>query len=424
MLKKVLFVLFLCTADLLLLLVFWPRHETGQHTAALNAAVHIIEQGSADYSRLAEELAGTGMVLLDANGGVLYTSSEHVPIDPVAGAGAGYATLPVKLADGPGTLIIENPEMDAARNTQDEFAVLSIVFVIVFGISLLAYLLWLDRRIVRPFRNIQNVAEEIARGNLDMPLSMDRGGTFGAFTESFDLMRAELSRAQASEAKALSEKKELVAKLSHDLRTPIASIQAVSELGALTSDGAAAERFSQIHDKTQQMNLLVGNLLNAAIEEQTELAVALRCVQSSEIEELLRGSDYQQWVVLTQQLPDCAVMADPVRLQQVFDNILINAYKYGKAPVTVSGYLQNGEFLLEAEDAGGGVPMDEVPKLHMKYFRGSNAKNAPGGGLGLYICNELLAAMNAEMLVRNGDTGLAISVILPLCRRKAAFSES
>lgn len=423
MLKQILVIILICAAELLLLTV-WPRHVTGQHTAALNAAVHIIEQGDADYSRLADELAGTDMALFAADGGVLYSSSEDIPADPVAAVGAGYSALPVQLGDTQGILVIRNPEVDAARDAQGEFAVLSAVFVLVSGIAMLAYVFWLDRRIVRPFRNVRSVAEEIARGNLNVPLSMDRGGTFGAFTESFDLMRTELLRAQTAEAKALDGKKELVSKLSHDLRTPIASIQAVSELGMLTADGTAAERFSQIHDKTLQMNYLVSNLLNATLEEQTELAITLRCMSSAEVEELLLGSDYKHWTRFEEQLPDCTVTADPVRLQQVFDNIFANAYKYGKAPVTVSGHLQNGQFLLEAQDAGDGVPSDEVPKLHTKYFRGSNAKDAPGGGLGLYICSELLAAMHGETLVRNGDKGLAVSVILPLCRRKATFNES
>lgn len=423
MLKRALCILIIFAAQLLLLLGVWPHHEPGQYTAALNAAVHVVERGSSDYARLARELQGMSVLLLDAAGNVLY-SSGGIPPDPVAGVGAGYSALPVQLANAQGILVVRNPEVDAVKAAEDKFAILSVISVITSAALMLGCLLWLDRAIVRPFRNVKNVAEEIARGNLDVPLSMDRGGTFGAFTESFDLMRTKLAFSQAAEAKALEDKKELIAKLSHDIRTPIASIQAVSELGMLTSDCAAAERFSQICDKTLQMNQLVSNLLHAAIQEQTTLTVTLRCVSADEVKELLRGSDYQQWMDLIEPLPDCAVLADPVRLQQMFDNIFINAYKYGSAPVAVRGCVQDGAFLLELEDAGGGVPEDEAPRLHTKYFRGSNAKNAQGGGLGLYICSELLGAMNGELIVRNGDRGLDVSMILPLCRHKETLRDS
>ena len=63
---------------------------------------------------------------------------------------------------------------------------------------------------------------------------MDRENVFGAFTESFDLMRHELRRARERERRASQSKKELVAKLSHDIKTPIASIRAVAEVMAVT----------------------------------------------------------------------------------------------------------------------------------------------------------------------------------------------
>ena len=394
MLKQFRLVVCICAAELLVFVLSLPGHVSGQ----------------------AARQIGRDLVLLDANDEVLYQTSGDIPTEPVAAAGSGFSVLPVRLEAGRGLLILTSPEVEAAHETVDSTVALVTAFTAVSGIIMLTYALWLDQRILRPFRNIKSVAEEIARGHLEVPLTMDRGGTFGAFTESFDLMRTELERARAAEAKALADKKELIAKLSHDLRTPIASIQAVSELGALTSGEREAARFVQIHAKTLQMSLLVTNLLSAAVEEQTELSVALRCVAAQEVIQLLQAADYQRWMEL-QQFPSCCVAADPVRLQQVFDNIFANAYKYGRAPVKAEGYLQSGKLLLLLEDMGDGVPIDEVSRLHIRYFRGVNSRNAPGAGLGLYICDELLQAMSGELLVRNGDRGLCVSVILPLCRQ-------
>ena len=63
--------------------------------------------------------------------------------------------------------------------------------------------MYLDRAVVRPFRQLKDFARRVAGGNLDIPLEMDRGNLFGAFTESFDIMREELKKARLAEAKVL-----------------------------------------------------------------------------------------------------------------------------------------------------------------------------------------------------------------------------
>ena len=90
--------------------------------------------------------------------------------------------------------------------------------------------------VFKPFKKLQSFAVNVARGNLDIPLKMDKNNPFGAFTESFDIMREELAAARQSEYAANRSKKELVASLSHDIKTPVASIKAVSELMLMRAD--------------------------------------------------------------------------------------------------------------------------------------------------------------------------------------------
>lgn len=406
MLKKVLVVVLICAAELLVLSVLRPQPESGSDAVALNALVRSIELAEGDYS--AADADGYAFTVLSRQGAVLYKSQTDMPEEPLSAAAAGCIVLPFRA----GTLIAEQQGSPGDALPQLYYA-LAAAAVFLSAVVMLVYTFWLERRIVKPFRNIRSTAEAIAAGHLDIPLSMDRGGVFGPFTESFDLMRSELERAQAAEAKAAADKRDLIAKLSHDLRTPIASIQAVSELGALTAGDADRRRFEQIAGKTMQLNVLVSNLLNASLEEQTDYTVTVRPVSSAEIRGLLEGADYRRWLRLAP-LPDCSVEADPVRLQQIFDNIFSNAYKYGQSPVLTAGFIQGGELMLEFEDTGGGVGLDEAASLHLRYFRGRNAGDAQGAGLGLYICDQLLRAMRGELLIRNGGLGLQVSVIVPL----------
>ena len=100
-------------------------------------------------------------------------------------------------------------------------------------VLLLIVLLGVEVKVIRPFDKLKEFASAVAAGDLDKPLEMDRENVFGAFTEGFDIMRERLNEARESELQMSISKKELIAQLSHDIKTPIASIKAMSEvLGA------------------------------------------------------------------------------------------------------------------------------------------------------------------------------------------------
>ena len=112
-------------------------------------------------------------------------------------------------------------DMDAARNDRDKILqVFLCILIAAFALAGVWLYFYCERSILFPFRKLQGFARHIASGNLDVPLEMDKNNLFGAFTESFDLMRNELSNAKENERKADRSKKELVASLSHDIKRP------------------------------------------------------------------------------------------------------------------------------------------------------------------------------------------------------------
>ena len=227
---------------------------------------------------------------------------------------------------------------------------------------------------LRPFQKMKDFARRVAGGNLDIPLEMDRYNLFGAFTESFDIMRTELKKARKAEAEANTAKKELVAKLSHDIKTPVASIQAAAEVGAAlaekaqgegpeadgieqgreamknirkTSGGSSSvlegirENYLQIMRKAEQIGTLVTNLFTATLEELEQLTVAPVDMEGDELEMILRDADYLGRAGIPH-IPACLLYADRLRLQQVFDNIFINSYKYAGTQVNVAVRREGG----------------------------------------------------------------------------------
>ena len=291
--------------------------------------------------------------------------------------------------------------------------VLSVAMLMQCGICM-GYIIYLNRTVIRPFHKLKGFAERIAGGNLDIPLEMDRQNLFGAFTESFDIMRSELKRARIAEAEANASKKDLVAKLSHDIKTPVASIKAASELGiALTNSEKVRDNYMQIIRKADQINMLITNLFTATLEELRQLSVIPTDINSQELKIMFENADYLHRAIIPD-IPDCLLYADKLRLQQVFDNIFNNSYKYANTKIDITIYIHSNCLVVGIEDYGGGVSMEELPLLKEKFKRGSNIRDIEGAGLGLYISDYFLKEMYGELVIENGQNGLKVTVIISL----------
>ena len=385
-----------------------------QDTVAVNEILKTVE---ADWKQPDREtvLMSYDYVVLDKSGAVLWKSAEGLS-ESVNAAIAHRDTILDVEQDGNvvGKVIIHNgAEADYTARKRSLVTVLAAV-LLVQVVALLGYTAWLHWRLVKPFQKLKDFARRVAGGNLDVPLEMDRYNLFGAFTESFDLMRSELKKARLAEAQADADKKELVAKLSHDIKTPVASIKAASEVGlALSESERMRDNYTQIIRKADQINTLITNLFTATLEELQQLSVTSVDLSSGELAKLLENADYLHRSVLPQ-IPPCLLYADKLRLQQVLDNIFANSYKYAGTEIVVNVTREGQRLVLAVEDFGGGVPDEELPLLKEKFRRGSNAGDKEGAGLGLFISDYFMKDMQGNLVVENGAGGLRVSVGIPL----------
>ena len=318
-----------------------------------------------------------------------------------------------------GKLLVHNDykEKQTARNHKTASIVATILFSM-FVVSSL-YFLYLKKRVVDPFNKMQDFASEVAAGNLDAPLKMDRGNVFGAFTGAFDIMRDELRASKLREAEAVNARKELVAQLSHDIKTPVTSIKAMADVMELSAkDEEEKETIRSINAKADQIDNLVSNLFHATLEELEHLEVKLGEVTSIDIAHFISEADYKKKCEKFT-IEDAVVQADPLRLNQVINNIFANSYKYADTKMTVRSRVEKGidqaRFLLiEIGDQGGGVPEEELETIFGKFKRGSNADGKDGAGLGLYISRYLMEKMGGEITASNKGGGLLVALRLKL----------
>ena len=145
-------------------------------------------------------------------------------------------------------------------------------------------------------------------------------------------------------------------------KTPIASIKAVAEVMAV---GAEREKEKQqlgiIEAKADQINALISNLFHATLEELQELEVKPAVQDGRSIRELLIQADYLKRAQLGD-IPECLAVFDALRLQQVFDNLFENSYKYAGTPIQVTAETGQGYLSIVCRDYGPGVPEKELDR--------------------------------------------------------------
>jgi len=311
-----------------------------------------------------------------------------------------------------GKLIIYNNTSEVWEDYRSKLVIFSILIIVFIALFCLVYALYIDRSIFYPFRKLQDFARHVADGKLDMPLVMDKRNMFGAFTESFDLMREELAKARENERIANQSKKELVATLSHDIKTPVASIKAVSEIMILKSNNENdRKQLEVINSKADQINDLITNMFNATLEELQELRVTVTEQSSILLYDLIKNADYNKRATISP-IPECIVLVDMLRVLQVFDNIISNSYKYANTSINVSANIKGQNLELEFKDYGRGVSPLEIPLLLNKFYRAKNAVGKSGTGLGLYISKYLLNKMSGDIICKNVDDGFIIKIKL------------
>ncbi|MBR1390322.1 MAG: HAMP domain-containing histidine kinase [Lachnospiraceae bacterium] len=304
-----------------------------------------------------------------------------------------------------GKLIIHNSQADREQKRTRRLVILFSISSLAVLFLFIGYSIYFHQRYLKPFHRMKGFAERVAMGDLDAPLEMDRGHSFGAFTESFDLMRDELKNARLREEKAVRSRKELVAELSHDIKTPVASIKAMADVLELSAEKEADQKTAKaINVKADQIDRLVSNLFHATLEELEQLEVTVEELPSTDLIHMVREADYLGRVERLD-IKDAVIFGDRLRLNQVISNLIYNSYKYADTELAVHSRFEKDYLIVEIADKGGGVPDEELELIMQKFKRGSNSGNKDGAGLGLYISKYLMEKMSGYLSVRNEEKG-------------------
>jgi signal transduction histidine kinase len=326
-----------------------------------------------------------------------------------------YAARRVTGAAGSAVAVVE-----VSRDVSDirEFlAVLRLILIGAGGLVVVAALLislLLARQMTRPLRQMEAATRAIAAGEFDRRLGVARADEIGRLAASVEQMAADLARLEAS-------RREFIAKISHDLRTPLTAIK-----GAVVNlqDTAPAEMQSSLammDEQTERLIRLVDDLLALSRLQRGELhlrraEVDLRDVAHAAVA-LADAKAARLGVSLALDLPEQlpAVSADADRLQQVAVNLLDNALRVTPAGGVVEVRVSGGPDAVElaVRDQGPGLNDEAAAHAFEPYVRGPGG----GAGLGLTIAREIVAAHGGQIwLTARPEGGAEAGFRLPAGR--------
>ena len=370
---------------------------------------------NAKNKSIVPQIEGISYEVMDNDGRILVRTETGMPEDLGRATSERYTIRDIKV-DGEvvGKLLISNDFTSMRSETQKNYERRFIIVALAEALLIALFLLWVYRNIIKPFEDLKEFASDIASGDLDKPLKMDRGNIFGSFTESFDIMRTELSEAKQKEYEAQRSKMELVSQLSHDIKTPVASIKALGELlEAQSTDPKTKERLGSIVTKADNIDAMVSDLFTETLTELNELNVETSEQESRILEGIIKDADHMD-LVTGRNVEECIIMCDPLRVTQVVNNIIFNSYKYAGTAIHLESHIEDDYLVVSFTDEGGGVSNDEIPMITKRFRRGENAKGKPGSGLGLAIAYELMEKMGGDLEVANADKGLRVRLFFKI----------
>ena len=317
------------------------------------------------------------------------------------------AALQKAIGDLEERLILESEQ----ENGNSAMRALLTLYLLVCAFLFLIFL-YIEMVILKPFRRLEDFAGQVAEGNLDIPLVYERKNLFGAFTWAFDSMRLEIKRARSCEKAAIENNKTVIATISHDIKTPIASIRAYCEAlqAGLDLNPERKDRYLRvILKKCDEVSTLTNDLFLHSLSDLDKLQMNYEiCDADKLIPTILEGIvSRNAKICLMGEIPFCRLNVDAKRLEQIYENLVANAVKYAPGSKVEVFHVKHQEWLeVTVRDYGQGIADEDLPFIYDKFYRGRNTADKPGAGLGLYIVQYILSQLNGEIELKNREDGL------------------
>lgn len=296
---------------------------------------------------------------------------------------------------------------------------INVILAVMTGTAL-AILFYIRGQILRPFARLTNIPYELSRGNLTLPLKESKSRFFGKFLWGIDLLRENIERQKQREMELQKEKKTLLLSLSHDIKTPLSAIKLYAKALSknLYSDPERQHEIAEnINQKADEIERYVSQIVTASREDFLYLDVRDGEFYLSDLIRSITAYYSEKLALMKTQFvvgeyKNCLLSGDLDRSEEVLQNVIENALKYGDG--------KRVELIFPEEESGvlvavrnSGCTLDEadLPHVFESFWRGANAGNIHGSGLGLYICRQLMHRMGGEIFAEIDSGAITVTVV-------------
>lgn len=340
-----------------------------------------------------------------------------------------YSTPLISNGKIEGIVIFKIPKEDilSIRNDINYRIIYLVISILIFMVIIFAiYKIYslITKDVLKPINMMHKSAKEILKGNYLETVTYDYCGEIGEFSHDFESMRDSLVVAKEKEEKIKLAEKELLACISHDLKTPIANISGYCEGiidGVVREEKDIKRYIGIILKKSRVLNKLLDDILELSKAEINQMTINKREVYSGEFfEELLEEVSMDvaasgKKFILKTEIPNIILNLDEEKITQVINNIISNSIKYTNddGVIAISFNKLNDGLEITCEDNGIGIVQDELKLVLNKFYRSDKHRNQniPGSGLGLSIAKYIVEMHNGSIEILSGKGKGTIVVI-------------
>ena len=282
-------------------------------------------------------------------------------------------------------------------------------------------LVYVYQKVLKPFQDMSNLSYELAKGNLSMPVKEEKSKMFGHFLWGMNMLREKLEDNKEKELAFQKERKTLILSLSHDIKTPLSSIELYSKAlseNLYDTQERKDKALQGIIRNVKEIKGYVDEIVTASREDFLNLEVSMGEYYLSEVMKVTENYYKDKLSVIhtefqVDEISECLVKGDKDRMVEVLQNIMENAIKYGDGKsIRISFGEEEDCKLVHIENSGCNLKKEELPNIFDSFYRGSNSNDVKGSGLGLYICKILMRKMDGEIFAgMNGDVFCVTIVI-------------
>ncbi|OQY46063.1 MAG: hypothetical protein B6242_08880 [Anaerolineaceae bacterium 4572_78] len=325
-------------------------------------------------------------------------------------------------------LLTTNPPMDQSGFIDYLINGFIVAGLIAFFISVLLGLL-ITRSIANPLQGISVGAKSVAMGNYQHQVPEVGPDEVKALAQSFNAMTKQVRASQIA-------MRDFVSNVSHDLKTPLTSIQGFSQAmldGAVHDEAMQKKATSIIHEEANRMRRLVDNLLDLANLDAGQIAIEQHAVNLTQlltitIDSLALQAQDKRINIIQEISALTTITGDGDRLSQVFTNLVDNAIKYTSHDGTIkihgeitvrqnmNGHHSNRFAKITINDTGIGIPSDELPRIFERFYQVDKSRQGKNGtGLGLAIAQNIITSHDGYLEVKSElGIGSHFTVWLPV----------